>query len=102
MGVVDGVDLGRFGVWTFDFEGLSASRARETVQELEELGWQSFWFPELFGREALTHAGLLLAVTERITIVNGIAKIWFRDPRWTQAGAMLERKVFQHRMMTGQ
>ncbi|MFD5538815.1 hypothetical protein ACFWIJ_13495 [Streptomyces sp. NPDC127079] len=57
MGSIDGLDLGTFGVYTFDFEAQSAARIRESVQELEERGWRAVWIPELLGRDAFTHAG---------------------------------------------
>ncbi|MGN5377786.1 hypothetical protein ACQ4WX_09100 [Streptomyces lasalocidi] len=56
-----GLDLGTFGIYTFDFEHQSAAGIRDAVQELEGLGWPALWVPELLGREALTHAGFLLA-----------------------------------------
>lgn len=93
--------LGRFGVWTFDFEHQPASMIRESVQELEELGWPAIWIPELTGREALTHAGFLLASTSRITVVNGIARIWSREPRWTQGAARLLADAYPNRHVLG-
>ncbi|WP_374195031.1 TIGR03620 family F420-dependent LLM class oxidoreductase [Amycolatopsis sp. 195334CR] len=95
------LELGRFGVWTFDFEHQPASAMRESVRELEELGWPAFWVPELLGREALTHAGFLLAATERITVVNGIAQIWSREPRWTHGGAKLLADAYPGRHVLG-
>ncbi|MBN6036867.1 TIGR03620 family F420-dependent LLM class oxidoreductase [Amycolatopsis sp. 195334CR] len=95
------MELGRFGVWTFDFEHQPASAMRESVRELEELGWPAFWVPELLGREALTHAGFLLAATERITVVNGIAQIWSREPRWTHGGAKLLADAYPGRHVLG-
>jgi len=101
MGAIEGMSLGRFGVWTFDFEHQPASMMRESIQELEELGWQAFWIPELLGREALTHAGFLLSSTERITIVNGIAQIWSREARWTQSAAALLADAYPGRHVLG-
>ncbi|MFE4956145.1 TIGR03620 family F420-dependent LLM class oxidoreductase [Streptomyces sp. NPDC056653] len=101
MGVISGMDLGRFGVWTFDFETQPASMMRESIQELEELGWQAFWIPELTGREAMTHAGFLLSCTERITVINGIAQIWSREPRWTQGAALLLADAYPDRHLLG-
>ena len=71
MGGIDGVELGRFGVWTFDFEHQPAAQMRESVQELEQLGWRAVWVPELFGREALTQAGYLLSCTKQVHVING-------------------------------
>lgn len=101
MSAIDGLDLGRFGVWTFDFEDQPASAMRESIQELEALGWNAFWFPELTGREAMTHAGFLLSCTERIAIVNGIAKIWSREPQWTRGAGVLLADAYPNRHLLG-
>src|SRR5688500_7169628 len=101
MGSIDGLDLGTFGVWTFDFEFQPAAQMRESIQELEEQGWTSFWVPELLGREALTLAGFLLASTERMHIVNGIAKIWSREAMWTQGAALLLADAYPDRHVLG-
>ncbi|GII81807.1 LLM class F420-dependent oxidoreductase [Sphaerisporangium rufum] len=101
MGKIDGLDLGTFGIYTFDFEHQSAGRMRESIQELEEQGWGAFWFPELLGREALTLAGYLLSCTERMPVVNGIAKIWSREARWTHAAARLLADAYPDRHVLG-
>ncbi|OZM82475.1 TIGR03620 family F420-dependent LLM class oxidoreductase [Pseudonocardia sp. MH-G8] len=95
------MDLGRFGIWTFDFEGRPAGAVRDSVQELEELGWRAIWIPELHGREALTHAAYLLSCTQRISVVNGIAQIWAREPRWTHGAAALLADAYPDRHVLG-
>ena len=52
--------LGRVGLWTRQLDLQPTEQVRATVAELEELGWGSLWSWEVFGREALTNAGLLL------------------------------------------
>jgi probable F420-dependent oxidoreductase len=101
MGMIDGIELGRFGVWTFDFEKQPASMLRDSIQELEALGWQAIWIPEVDGREAMTHAGFLLSCGERISVINGIAQIWSREPRWTQSAAMLLADAYPNRHLLG-
>ncbi|MDN3357694.1 TIGR03620 family F420-dependent LLM class oxidoreductase [Actinomadura sp. DC4] len=101
MGAIDGMDLGRFGIWTFDFEDQPAALMRDSVQELEGLGWQAFWIPERDGREAMTHAGFLLAGAQRLKIVNGIARIWSREARWTQGAALLLADAYPDRHVLG-
>jgi probable F420-dependent oxidoreductase len=101
MGAIEGMDLGRFGIWTFDFEDQPASMMRDSIQELDELGWQAFWIPERDGREAMTHAGFLLSCSERINVVNGIARIWSRDARWTQGAAVLLADAYPNRHLLG-
>jgi probable F420-dependent oxidoreductase len=74
------ISLGRVGIWARQFEDLPGARAQETAAELEKLGFGAIWFGEAYGREALTHAGLLLAGTKKIVIATGIANIYVRDP----------------------
>ena len=82
--------LGRVGLWTRQLDVQPAEQVREAIAELEALGWGSLWFWEVFGREALTSAGLLLCASQRMVIASGIANIWARDPvAMTAAGRTL-------------
>ena len=101
MGSIEGLELGRFGIWTFDFEDQPAALMRESVQELEAQGWRAFWIPERDGREALTHAGYLLSCTERMHVVNGIAQIWSRGARWTHGASLLLADAYPNRHVLG-
>ncbi|GAA0352033.1 TIGR03620 family F420-dependent LLM class oxidoreductase [Actinoallomurus spadix] len=101
MGDLNGLDLGTFGIYTFDFEHQPAPLMRDSIQELERLGWRALWFPEVGGREALTQAGYLLACTERIHIVNGIAQIWARGARAAHGGARLLADAYPDRHVLG-
>jgi probable F420-dependent oxidoreductase len=101
MGMIENMRLGRYGIWTFDFEDQPAGLIRDSVQELEELGWPAIWIPETYGREALTHAGFLLSATDRLTVVNGIAQIWPREARWTRGAALLLADAYPDRHLLG-
>jgi probable F420-dependent oxidoreductase len=101
MGSTGGLDLGTFGIYSFDFEHQPAARIRESVTELEELGWPAFWIPEVGGREAFTHAGYLLACTRRIQIINGIAQIWSRPARAAHGAARLLADAYPGRHVLG-
>ncbi|KUO07249.1 TIGR03620 family F420-dependent LLM class oxidoreductase [Streptomyces sp. DSM 15324] len=101
MGGIDGLDLGTFGVYTFDFEFQPAAQIRDAAQELEEQGWRALWVPELLGRDALTHAGYLLAGTDRMRVVNGIAQIWSRGARWAYGASLLLADAYPGRHVLG-
>jgi probable F420-dependent oxidoreductase len=101
MGSIDGVHLRGFGVWTFDFEHQPAAQMRESMQELEELGWRAFWIPEVRGREALTHAGYLLSCTRQMHVINGIAQIWSREARSTYGASLLLADAYPNRHVLG-
>jgi probable F420-dependent oxidoreductase len=96
-----GLDLGRFGIYTFDFEHQPAARIRDSVQELEDLGWRAVWIPEALGRDAFTHAGFLLASTRRLGVVNGIARIWSREATWAHGAALLLADAYPGRHVLG-
>jgi probable F420-dependent oxidoreductase len=101
MGGIDNLDLGSFGIYTFDFEDQPAALMRESVQGLEELGWRTLWFPEVHGREALSLAGYLLSNTERLRVVNGIAQIGPRSAEATYGAALLLADAYPDRHVLG-
>jgi len=95
------MQLGAFGVWTFQLDVLPAARMQEAVAELEELGYGAVWYGEAIGREALTKAGLLLAGTKRVVIATGIANIYGRDPVTMAAGQKTLAEAYPNRFLLG-
>ncbi|HEU4398229.1 MAG TPA: TIGR03620 family F420-dependent LLM class oxidoreductase [Actinomycetota bacterium] len=93
--------MGRVGLWTRHLDIQPAERVRSTVAELEELGWGSLWSWEVFGREALTNAGLLLSATRRMVVGTGIASIWARDPVAMAAAQRTLAEAYPDRFVLG-
>jgi probable F420-dependent oxidoreductase len=93
--------LGRVGLWTRQLDVQPAKQVREAIAELEELGWGSLWFWEVFGREALTSAALLLGATRRMVIASGIANIWARDPVAMAAAGRTLTEAYPGRFVLG-
>jgi probable F420-dependent oxidoreductase len=93
--------LGRVGLWTRQLDIQPADRLRTTIADLEELGWGSLWSWEVFGREALTHAGLLLSATRRLVVGTGIANIWARDPVAMAAAQRTLAEAYPGRFVLG-
>ena len=93
--------LGRVGLWTRQLDIQPAERVRTTIAELEELGWGSLWSWEVFGREALTNAALLLAATRRMVIGTGIANMWARDPVAMAAAQRTLTEAYPGRFVLG-
>jgi probable F420-dependent oxidoreductase len=73
------VRLPRIGVWASQLALVPADEARRTATAIEALGYGVLWVGEADGREALTHAGLLLEATDELVVATGIANIWARD-----------------------
>ena len=83
------------------FEHHPAGKVREAASELEERGYGAIWFGEAVGREALTHAGLLLAATRRIVVATGIANIYARDPIAMASGQKTLAEAYPDRFVLG-
>ncbi|MFC7584819.1 LLM class flavin-dependent oxidoreductase [Nonomuraea antimicrobica] len=80
--------MGRVGVWNSTLGGESAVFEQEAAAEVESLGFGTLWVGETpSGKEALTHAALLLGGTRRLTVATGIANIWARDATAAANGA---------------
>jgi probable F420-dependent oxidoreductase len=82
------MDLGRVGIWTGQLDLQPAARAREAAAELDALGYGALWVPEAVGRDAVTHAAVLLDATDRMVVATGVANIYGRLPNVT---AMAQR-----------
>ena len=95
------MDLGRIGIWTGALDLQPALRAQEAARDLERLGYGALWIPEAFGREAFTHAALLLAGTSRIVVATGIANIWVRDAAATAAAQKTLAEAYPERFLLG-
>src|SRR6266496_3747322 len=93
--------LGSVGIWTTRFEDHPAAKVQEAASELEELGYGAIWFGEAAGREALTHAGLLLAATRRIVVATGIANVYARDPVAMPSGQKTLAEAYPDRFVLG-
>lgn len=96
------MELGRVGVWLGTIAALPAADERAAARELEASGYAALWFGESPAtREALTHAALLLAGTERIVVATGIASIWARAPAAAANGAAALGEAYPARLVLG-
>jgi probable F420-dependent oxidoreductase len=93
--------LGRVGLWTRQLDLQPTDQLRTTIAELERLGWGSLWSWEVFGREALTNAGLLLCASQQLVIGTGIANIWARDPVAMAAAGRTLAEAYPGRFVLG-
>jgi probable F420-dependent oxidoreductase len=60
-------------------EGFDGNALVAFADALDERRYDSFWLPELIGREPIATAGFLLGRTRRISIATGIANVYARD-----------------------
>jgi probable F420-dependent oxidoreductase len=96
------MELPRVGVWLGVLASLGAAEVRSALAELEGLGYGCFWFAEGGGsKEAMSHASLLLAWTERAVVAPGIANIYARDPLAAANGARALAEAYPGRFVLG-
>ena len=94
--------LGRVGVWSFALQAQRASTAGAAVRDYEANGARATWIPESVGsRDALAHAAILLAATERMVIATGIANVYARDPMAMANGARALADAYPGRFVLG-
>jgi probable F420-dependent oxidoreductase len=93
--------LGRFGLWTMQFEFQPAAENGATLAELEQAGYRTLWYPEALGRESLTNAARMLCATEQMVIASGITNVWGRDPVTTAAAHATLTEAWPGRFVLG-
>jgi probable F420-dependent oxidoreductase len=95
------MELGKIGVFSFALEQLGADAATAAVARLESCGYGAVWVPEARGKEAFSHAALLLRGGERIAVCTGIASIWGRDPMTAAAAIATVGEAYPGRFVVG-
>ena len=67
------------GVW-FAPEAIPSAEVASAAQLMEELGYETFWLAETFGRDPFALAAHLGAHTQTLKLATGIANIFHRHP----------------------
>lgn len=73
------MDLAGVGVWTSQLRYGDQAESAEAAAELEELGFEALWIPDV-GGPVLDSVALLLQSTKRVVIATGILNLWMQDP----------------------
>ena len=94
--------FGRVGAWSFALQQHGAAEEQRAVTELEAMGYPAIWIPEgLGGKEAFSHAALLLAGSRSIVVATGIANVYARDPMAMANGARALGEAYPGRFLLG-
>ena len=89
------------GIWTAQFDFQPADVIRDTVHELEALGYGSLWVGENVGREPISQSAILLGATQRLTVATAVANIWARDPLSVAAAHQTLSEAYPERFILG-
>lgn len=79
------MQLSGIGVWSSQLRYGDPVESAESAAELEELGFEALWIPDV-GGPVLDAVGNLLAATKRTMIATGILNLWMHSPDDVAAG----------------
>lgn len=95
------MDIGKVGIWTFTLHAMEDGELRETIAELEEVGYGAVWYPGRGAGTSLTQARRLLGASARMKFATGIVSIWASDPSEVAAGVGEIRTAHPDRFLLG-
>jgi probable F420-dependent oxidoreductase len=73
------MDLSGVGVWSSQLRYGNPGEAAESAAELEELGFEALWIPDV-GGPVMDSVAHLLASTKQVVIATGILNLWMHEP----------------------
>jgi probable F420-dependent oxidoreductase len=95
------MELSRVGIWSMQLGRMPAAAVRQTVAEIEALGFRAVWYPETLAKETMSQAALLLAAGSEGVVASGVANIWARDPVAMMNGARTLAEAYPGRFLLG-
>lgn len=98
---MENLNLGRVGLWAFDFDLQPMKTAQNAVARIEEMGFGTVWVPEAVGREPFASTSLLLSATQDLILATGIASLHARTAMTMQAGWKTVTEAFPERFVLG-
>ena len=95
------IDIGRVGIWQGVLDGHPSGVVRETVAQVEAMGWPTLWIPETVSRDPFVSAAVMLEATSTLNVATGIASIWARDPMTTANATKTLCEAYDGRFLLG-
>ena len=89
------------GLVTPYWNNITKSEFIEIAQLAEELGYDSIWVPEMWGRDAFSILGLLAIHTKRIKLATGIIPVYSRTPAVIAQTIATLDEISEGRMILG-
>jgi coenzyme F420-dependent oxidoreductase len=93
--------MSKIGIVAPYWSDITMEELIEYAQLAEELGYDSIWVPEMWGRDAFSLIGLLAANTEKIKLGTGIISVFSRTPAMIAQTAATLDEISGGRIMLG-
>jgi probable F420-dependent oxidoreductase len=94
------MQLSGTGVWSGQLRYGDAGLIAEAAAELDELGYDAIWIPDV-GGDVLGSVEALMRATPRITIATGILNIWMHEPAEVARQRASWTEAWQRRFLLG-
>jgi probable F420-dependent oxidoreductase len=94
------VQLGRTGIWAHQLRYADPGEIAESAAELDELGFDALWIPDV-GGDVLASVETLLQAAPRTTIATGVLNIWMHEPAEVAAHIARWDRAWQERFLLG-
>jgi probable F420-dependent oxidoreductase len=88
------------GIWSPGLRYGDAGVIAEAAAELDELGYDAIWIPDV-GGDVLGSVEHLLRATPRIVVATGILNVWMHDPAEVAARRASWSDAWQRRFLLG-
>lgn len=93
--------MSKVGIVTPYWNNITKSEFIEIAQQAEDLGYDSIWVPEMWGRDAFSILGLLAAHTSKIKLATGIIPVYSRSPAVIAQTIATLDEISEGRMILG-
>lgn len=74
------MDLSGVGIWSHQLRYGDTAASTDAAAELEDLGFQALWIPDVGGTPVVDSVGHLLSATNDVVIATGILNLWMNEP----------------------
>jgi len=91
----------RIGLVTPYWNNITKEEFIEIARLAEDLGYDSIWVPEMWGRDAFSILGLLATHTKKIKLATGIIPVYSRSPAIIAQTIATLDEISDGRMMLG-
>ncbi|MCK5391287.1 MAG: LLM class flavin-dependent oxidoreductase [Deltaproteobacteria bacterium] len=91
----------KIGLVTPYWNNITKQEFIEIARLAEDLGYDSIWVPEMWGRDAFSILGLLASHTKRIKLATGIISVYSRTPAIIAQSVATLDEISDGRMILG-
>jgi len=93
--------LGRLGAWYSPDKHATPAAMSAFVKTVEDLGYDTLWYPESRGYESFSVAGYMLGQTKTLKLGSSIASIYARDSFTARRGMISLNELYGNRFILG-